>query len=105
MGDTTVLAPHIVRVPGIRGGRPHIEGRGFTVARVAFLHREMGMTPGEIANEYNLGLAEVHSALAYFFDHQAEIDHRTAEDEAFVDEMRRNAPPSLLHEKFRGRGG
>ena len=34
----------------------------------------MGKSVDEIATEYNLTLADVHAALAYYFDHRAIID-------------------------------
>jgi hypothetical protein len=49
----------------------------------------MGWSIDEICAEYELTLAEVHAALAYYFDHQEEIDRRIDADEAFVAEQRR----------------
>jgi uncharacterized protein (DUF433 family) len=34
----------------------------------------MGRSADEIANEYDLTLAHVYAALAYYYDHQSEID-------------------------------
>jgi uncharacterized protein (DUF433 family) len=94
------IVQHITVTPGLRGGKPHIIGRRLTVSDIAFFHLKWGLSVPEIAAEYNLSLAEVHAALAYYFDHREEIDKRTAEDEAFAEEMRKDYP-SLLKEKLR----
>jgi uncharacterized protein (DUF433 family) len=96
---TLTAVQHIIQTPGLRGGKPHIVGRRITVSDVAFFHLKMGMSVAEIAAEYDLSLASVHAALAYYFDNRAEIDQRTAEDEAFAEELREQNP-SLLQEKL-----
>lgn len=53
----------------------------------------------EIAGEYDLPLGAVHAALAYYYDHRAEIDESIAEDLAFDEAFRRNNP-SLLRDKL-----
>ncbi len=40
------------------------------------------MTPQAIAADYHLSLAEIHAALTYYYDHQAEIDAQAAADDA-----------------------
>jgi uncharacterized protein (DUF433 family) len=97
--DLTIVE-HITQTPGLRGGKPHIIGRRITVSDIAFFHLKWGMSVAEIAAEYDLSLADVHAALAYYFDHRAEIDQRTAEDEAFAEELRKDYP-SLLQDKLR----
>lgn len=103
MTEATTLAPHIVRSTGKRGGRPYIDGRGIAVDHVAYLHEELAVSAVEIAAEYELSLAEVHAALAYYFDHRPDIDRRRAEDSAYVEDMRRTHS-SLVAERLRERG-
>ena len=43
----------------------------------------------DIATEYDLTLADVHAALAYYFDHRAEIEERIAESGALIDVLRK----------------
>jgi uncharacterized protein (DUF433 family) len=83
---------HIVRTPEIVGGKPRIAGHRITVQNVAICHEQMGYSIEEIASLYHLTLAEVHSALAYYFDHKDEIDRSIAEGEQFVDELRQKTP-------------
>jgi uncharacterized protein (DUF433 family) len=96
---TLTLDRHIVATPGVRGGRPCIAGRRIAVADVAVWHERMGMSADEICNEFQLTLAEVYAALAYYFDHKAEIDKRLADDETFVAQMRAKTP-SVLQRKL-----
>lgn len=66
--------PHIGFHPEIAGGEPVIEGTRITVRCVAGYY-QMGMTVDEIlATLSHLKPSQVHSALAYYFDHQEEID-------------------------------
>ncbi|WP_287296218.1 hypothetical protein [Moorena sp. SIO2C4] len=39
--------------------------------------------------------------MAYYYDHREEIDRHTAESAAFVEEMKRNSPPSPLESRLR----
>jgi uncharacterized protein (DUF433 family) len=94
------LDAHIEVTPGVRGGRPRIAGRRITVDDVVIMHRRLGQSVDEIVAKYDLPFAGVYAALAYYHDHQAEIDRRIAEDDAFVDAFKRDNP-SKLREKLR----
>jgi len=72
---------YIVTDPEIYGGRPIIAGRRIAVIDVA-VWTQQGMTPEQIAAEFSLSLAQIHAALAYYYDHQQELDKQLAEDEA-----------------------
>ena len=62
------------------------------------------MTPDEIVSHIpSITLADVHSALAYHFDHVQEIQDELRADRAYADEFFRNNP-SVLDEKL-NRGG
>ena len=87
--------PHIEVTPEVAGGKPHIAGRRITVQNIVIWHELMGLSPDEIAAEYDLTLAQVYAALAYYFDRRAEIDHSIAASEAFVAELRQNVPSKL----------
>lgn len=90
---------HIVQTPGICGGKPRIEGHRITVQNVVIWHEQMGYSIEEIAAMYELTLAQLHSALAYYFDHKDEINQSIADDNAFVEEMRQKSP-SLLAQRL-----
>lgn len=96
-----VSQKHIEITPGVLGGKPRIAGHRIAVEHVAVMYLEMGQSVEEIAGKYDLSPASVHAAMAYYYDHREEIDRHMAETEAFVEEMRRNSPPSPLQEKLK----
>ena len=90
-----ILTQHIQITSGVRGGKPRLAGTRITVSDIVIMHLKMGMSVDEIANEYDLTLAGVHASLAYYYDHQTEIDHQIEADEAFVAAFRRQNPSKL----------
>ena len=85
-GKGEVIDPvggHIEVSPGVAGGKPRIAGRRIKVQHVAVWHERMGLKPDQIAEEYGLELADVHAALAYYFDHRETIDNNIRDDAAF----------------------
>jgi uncharacterized protein (DUF433 family) len=72
--------PHILRLEGVCGGEPVIDGLRVTVRHVATLHRH-GETILEIAEALGITEAQVFHALSYFFDHRDEILTLIAQEE------------------------
>jgi uncharacterized protein (DUF433 family) len=94
-----VISEHIEMVPGVCGGRPKIRGRRITVENIVIWHEHLGYTPDEIvANWPTVTLADVHAALAYYFDHVAEIRASLEESERFVAEFMAKNPSRLAAE-------
>ena len=93
---------HIVITHDVCGGKPRIAGRRITVANVAIWHERLGKSADEIATEYDLTLGDVYAALAYYFDHRAEIDESIAESKALIATLRKENA-SRLAEKLRER--
>jgi hypothetical protein len=54
-------------------------------------------TPNPLIREYDLTLADVHAALAYYFDHRADIDKDMANGQAFAESLRQAMPSKLKH--------
>jgi uncharacterized protein (DUF433 family) len=73
--------PHIVRVEGVCGGEPVIDGLRVTVRQVATLFTQ-GESIAEIAEVLSLTEAQIVHALSYFFDHREEIETLIAQEEA-----------------------
>jgi uncharacterized protein (DUF433 family) len=93
---------HIEITPGVVGGKPRIAGRRITVQNIAIWHKRMGRSADEIASEYDLTLADVYAALAYYYDHRAEIEKAIKESEEFVEALRQQTPSKVakkLHER------
>ena len=65
-----------------------MDGTRIRVMDIVGLHRH-GNTPEQMLNIYStpLTLAQVHAALAYYYDHQDEIEASLAEDEAVEAEL------------------
>ncbi len=70
--------PYIGSNPGISGGSPVIIGTRITVRTIAGYY-QMGKTVDEIlAALSHITPSQLHSALAYYFDKQEEIDKEIA---------------------------
>ena len=96
-----VLDRHIEITPGISGGEPRISGHRITVRNIAIWHERMGKSADEICAEYDLTLAEVYAALAFYFDHREDIDRAIEEDRDLIIKLRQKTP-SLLEVKLNG---
>ncbi len=62
--------------PDIRSGRPYLIGTTVTVADVAIVRLYHGLDAEAIADWYGLSLSQTYAALAYYYDHKAEIDEQ-----------------------------
>jgi uncharacterized protein (DUF433 family) len=78
----------IVSNPKVRGGKPIIDGTGLRVMDVAARVRFHHETPEEIAAGFQVTMAQVHAALAYYFAHQDAIDGDLDADTAFLKEAK-----------------
>lgn len=72
---------HITKQAGVCGGKAAIDNTRVRMADVVWLHKE-GHSPDQILTDYpQLSLAQVHAALAYYYDHPEEIEATPAADE------------------------
>jgi uncharacterized protein (DUF433 family) len=75
--------PHVATDSLVMSGRPCIAGTRVRVMDIVAAYK--AGVPDEQLQEYfstrPLTLSEIHSALAYYYDHQEEIDAAFAEDE------------------------
>ena len=102
---TAVITNHIEITPGICGGKPRIAGHRIKVQNIVIWYERMGMSPDEIVYHYpSITLAEVHAALAYYYDHLEEIRKDIEEDEVFAKEMK-SQTPSLVQQKLQNGHG
>lgn len=60
--------------PAIRGGKPCIAETSLRVTDLVMAHLFHKRTPDEIASDYELSLAQVYAALAYYYQHKAKLD-------------------------------
>jgi uncharacterized protein (DUF433 family) len=93
---TPSLDRFIETTPGVCGGKPCITSHRIRVVDIAIWNEKPGLSPDDMASKYDLSLAEVHAALAYFFDHQEELEADLRADEAFVAELKKHFPSRRL---------
>jgi len=93
------LDQYIATTPGVRSGRPHIAGTRIAVADIVVMYLRLGQSLEEIAGKYDLPLAAVYTAMAYYYDHREAIDDSIAADHDFAEAFR-NSKPSPLHAKL-----
>jgi uncharacterized protein (DUF433 family) len=72
--DTMLSINLIAENPKIRGGRPCIAGTGVRVTDIVIASMIHLQSPDDIAINYGVSLAQVHAALAYYYEHQTELD-------------------------------
>jgi uncharacterized protein (DUF433 family) len=85
---------HIELRNGLRGERAFVAGHRVRVQDIV-LWNEEGLSADEIVSRVpTISLADVHAALAYYYDHRAEIDRQIEEDSTFASEMEQaDLPP------------
>ena len=82
-------------------GKPCIPGTGIRVWDIYVLYERQGRTPDEIVAAYpNLTLADVHAALAYYWDNKDIIDQQMKEADEFVEQLKAANGPSPLARKL-----
>ena len=97
-----VMTQHIDMTPGVVGGKPRIAGHRIRVMDIVVWHEKRGFSPDEIVEMYpGISLADVHAALAYYFDHRAEIEADFQREADAVAEMKTRYP-SKLRDKLSG---
>ena len=94
-----VLDRHIEITPDLAGGEPRIAGHRIKVREIATWHERQGKSVDDICANYDLSLADVYAALAYYVDHREKIDRDIENSEALVAVMRKQMP-SLLEMKL-----
>jgi uncharacterized protein (DUF433 family) len=93
------MSDYIEATLDTRGGKPRISGTRITVADIVLMHRRLGRALEEIAGTYDLPLASVYAAMAYYYDHKDEIDSSLDQEEALAEAFKKNNP-SRLREKL-----
>src|SRR5262245_34021046 len=98
--STEVTYPHIEKIEGSSARLKRLPR--VRVAQIVIDYLNHGWSADEICIHYpHLKPAEVHSAMAYYFDHQPEIDAEIEEEQRLIAESRRNAPPTPAEQRLR----
>ena len=99
---TTVAPPHIRRDDR---GTLWIDETNVKVIEVVLDRLAYGWSPEEIHFQHpDLSLAQIHAALAYYYDHQSELDQEIARQEEQVRSLRLRAEDSPLVTRLKARG-
>ena len=97
-----VSREHITKTPGVCGGKACIAGSRIRVMDIVGWHEHSKQTPDEILNSFpQLTRADIHAALAYYFDNREEIAALFEEDRKW-DEYGK-AQPSRLKDALAAR--
>jgi uncharacterized protein (DUF433 family) len=95
------LNRHIEITPGVCGGKPRVAGHRIRIQDIAVWHDMQGQSASEIVARFpQLSLADVHAALAYYFDHRDEILRHIREDEELVEQLKNQIGPGPLEVKL-----
>jgi uncharacterized protein (DUF433 family) len=101
-----VLTEHITKTAGVCGGRACIAGHRIRVMDIVGWHERRGYTVAQILEMFpGITRADVHAALAYYYDNVEEIDGDFRNDREWAEWAEANLPsliPAEMKEKLRG---
>ena len=84
---------------------PIIAGTTMKVVELALDHLAYGWSPEELHFQHpDLTLGQIHSALAYYWDHKAELDQDIERRLQVVDRLQQTMPSTSLAERLKARG-
>ncbi len=87
------------------GGVPIIAGTNMKVVELVMAQLAHGWSPEELHFQHPyLSLGQIHSALAYYWDHKEELDADIERRRQYAEKTRREAGPSPLANKLRDQG-
>jgi uncharacterized protein (DUF433 family) len=99
---TTLAPPHIRQD---ERGAAWIDDTNVKVIEVVLDRLAYGWSPEEIHFQHpDLSLAQIHAALAYYYDHQAELDQEIARQDERVRVLREQAADSPLITRLKAHG-
>ena len=92
---------HVETEAGKCGGKPVIAGTRIRVWDVYVHHERFCKSPDEIVRAYpHITLADVHAALAYYWDHKDQIDQQMRDADEFVAQLQDSNEVSPLAQKL-----
>jgi uncharacterized protein (DUF433 family) len=98
-GNSETRYEHIVLKDG---NVPWIANTTMKVVELVTVQQVHGWSPEELAFQFpTLTLGQIHSALAYYWDHQAELDEEMARRLALADDLRLRGPVAPVLTRLR----
>ena len=87
------------------GGVPRIAGTQLRVIDLLEAKQANGWTPEQLYDQHpELTLGQIYSALAYYWDHQVELDAAMVARRQELEQVQRHTRPSRLVERLRDDG-
>jgi len=84
---------------------PVITGTTIKVVELVLDSRAYGWSPEELHFQHpHLTLGQIHSALAYYWDHQEELDQDIERRLQYIDQIQQAQPPSKLKTRLKAKG-
>jgi uncharacterized protein (DUF433 family) len=92
---------HITKTPGVCGGRACIAGHRIRVMDIVVWHQLRGYSAVRIVEEVfpTLTQAQVHAALAYYFDNIEDIEKDFRNDDEWARSAEANCPSLIPAER------
>ena len=88
--------PYVQRRSDIATGKAIIAGTRIKVTQIAVEYERLGWTPDQIIDAHpHLTLAQVHDALSYNYENQAELDAELIAEEKAIPNLRSLYPSKL----------
>jgi uncharacterized protein (DUF433 family) len=95
------LTNHIEMKSSVCGGKPCVVGTRIRVWDVYVWHELQGKSAEEIVTDFpQLTLADVHAALAFYWDNRESIEREMKEAEDFVADLKAKLGPGPLEQKL-----
>lgn len=92
-GPTKIIQAHIVKTPGVCGGKACIKGHRIRVMDIVVWHEMRNYSAEEIIAMFpGITLADVYAALTYYFDNRQEIQADFARSDALAKKLTKKHP-------------
>jgi uncharacterized protein (DUF433 family) len=86
-------------------GTPMVAGTTMKVVELVLARLAYGWSPEELHFQFpHLTLGQIHSALAYYGDHAAELDREIERRSERVEQLRQSTPPAPLLARLKADG-
>ena len=96
-GQNGIANPYVARNPEVANGKAVIAGTRIKVTQIALEYERLGWTADQIVDAHpHLTLAQVHGALSYYYDHQAELDAELIAEEKEIAALRQRYPSRVV---------
>ena|SRR5258708_5956606 len=101
MSQPATATPAYPHLTSNAQGAMILAGTTMKVVELVMSQRAHGWSPEELHFQFpNLPLGQIHAALAYYWDHKAELDADIDRESEYVEQARREDGPSLIAAKL-----